>query len=93
MTPEEESIVSRWQLSMVEKLVGGVIMGLLVWMAATTQSTSTRMAVIEAKLSMMAADPYSSADAAKDKQISDEKIAAISARLETLEKRNMGGME
>lgn len=78
---------------MVEKIVGGCIIALLLWMATTTHSTSTRMAVIEAKLSMMAADPYSSADAAKDKQISDEKIAALSARLETLEKRRTGDLE
>lgn len=95
MTPEEVTAVSRWQLSITEKVIGGAVMALLGWMAFTTQTTATKMAVIEARLSMMSNDPYTSADAVKDKQITDEKIVALSARVETLEraKENAGGIQ
>lgn len=85
MTPEEVSAVSRWQLSVFEKVVGGAILALLGWMAWTVQTTSTQVAVIEAKLTVVAADNYTSKDADRDIHLTDEKIAALAARVAKLE--------
>lgn len=71
---------------MVEKIVGSVMLALLGWMALTVQSTATRMAVIEARLSMMASDPYTKADAQKDREIVEGKIGALSGRVDAIDR-------
>lgn len=84
MTPDE--LAASRQLSITEKVIGGVILALLGWVAITTQSTSTRVAVIESRLTDMSLDRYTSDHAAKDKQILEEKITALTLRVETLER-------
>jgi hypothetical protein len=40
----------RWQLSLVEKIVGTVLIGLLGWMAYTLQQMTVDVAVIKAEI-------------------------------------------
>lgn len=87
MTPEEVNAVSRWQLSMTEKVVGGCIIALLGWMALTTQSTATKVAVIEARLATATEGRYTTADATRDSKVTEEKIISLSKRVEALERR------
>ena len=71
-----------------EKIVGGCVILLLGWMATSVQATATKVAVIEAQLRAVTASPYSAADAAKDRDLIDERVAALAQRIETLE--NLG---
>ena len=88
MTPQEEQAVSRWQFSMIEKVVGASVIALLCWMAVTVQTTATRVAVIEAKLSAATEDRYTSTDAARDTQLTAARLEALGARVSVLEKRH-----
>ena len=92
MTPSEKDAVSRWQFSMVEKVVGGTVLALLGWMALTTQATATKVAVIEARISMMATDPYNASDAQKDRATLEERINANTNRIAALERARTPGM-
>jgi len=47
LTSEEEA---RWQFTMIEKVVGAAIIGLLAWMALTVQQTNVDVAVIKEQL-------------------------------------------
>lgn len=42
----------RWQLSVFEKLVGAVMIGLLAWMAVTVQQVSVDVAVLKSASEM-----------------------------------------
>ena len=86
MTPTEKDAVSRWQFSVIEKVIGGTVMALLGWMALTTQATATKVAVIEARISMMALNPYNATDAAKDRASLEERISANTNRIAALER-------
>jgi hypothetical protein len=85
MTLDEVNAVSRWQLSVFEKIVGSVVVALLGWMALTVQTTSTQVAVIEAKLTAVTGDRYTGADAVRDNRVTDERIMALTQRIEKLE--------
>lgn len=85
MTPEETAAAARWPLSIAEKVVGGCVILLLGWMATSVQTTATKVAVIEAQLRTLSASPYSAADAAKDRDLVNERIAALTRRVDTLE--------
>lgn len=90
MTPAEKEAVSRWQFSVIEKVIGGTVLALLGWMALTTQNTATKVAVIEARISMMALDPYSASDAGKDRASLEERINANTNRITALERSRQG---
>jgi hypothetical protein len=85
MTPDEVNAVSRWQLSVFEKVVGGVVVALLGWQAFTTQTMSVQVAVIEAKLTSATEDRYTGADALRDHALRDQKIGALEQRVIKIE--------
>lgn len=85
MTPDEVNAVSRWQLSLFEKVVGSVVVALLGWMAWTVQITFTQVAVIEAKLTLATSDNYTGSDAVRDQSIADATTRALEARVTKLE--------
>jgi len=87
VTPDEVNAVSRWQLSVFEKIVGSVVVALLGWQAWTTQTMSVQVAVIEAKLTAATADNYTGADALRDQKLQEQKIGALEQRVAKLEGR------
>lgn len=48
----------RWQLSMIEKIVGGAMLGLLCWMAVSVQQMSVDIAVLKNELSSSNRDRF-----------------------------------
>lgn len=75
----------RWQLSLVEKVVGSSIIALLAWMAITTQQTATRVAVIEAKLTAVQDGRYTVSDATRDRETIRVELRSLEARIVRLE--------
>lgn len=51
-----ETSVERWQLTIVEKVVGFALLGVLGWMAVTVQQTAVAVARIEERTDILA-DP------------------------------------
>jgi hypothetical protein len=82
--PEEELFEQR---TLMEKVIGTCIIALLGWTALTVQTTSTKVAVIEARLQLMPSDQYSSRDADRDNSMIEEKLKTLSARIDRLEGR------
>ena len=76
---------------MIEKVIGGVVVAALGWMTVTTSVTATKVAVIEARISMMATDPYNASDARKDRASLEERINANTNRIGALERSHQGG--
>ena len=78
----------RAQLTMIEKVVGACVIALLGWVGFTVQGTDKRVAVIEAKLSTVTENRYSSTDAERDKEIITERIDGLAQRVSTLETKH-----
>lgn len=66
----------RWQLSLVEKLVGAVMLGLLGWMAVTVQQMSVDVAVLKSQAEIGNRDRFTMQEG-----------QAIKDRMEKLEER------
>lgn len=74
MTDEQ----GRWQLSMVEKLVGTSMLGLLAWMAVTVQQVSVDVAVLKSQAELGNRDRFTRQEG-----------QALKDQVERLEKRLM----
>lgn len=68
----------RWQLSMVEKLVGTSMLGLLAWMAVTVQQVSVDVAVLKSQAELGNRDRFTRQEG-----------QALKDQVERLEKRLM----
>lgn len=75
------------QLTMMQKIIGAGIIGLIGWNAWTTQDTATKVAVMDAKLTAATDDRYRSADASRDLALRDQRINALSERVTQLERK------
>lgn len=74
------------RFNLVEKAVGAVMIALMIWVGTTTQQTATRVAVIEAKLSLATENRYTSIDAERDKEIIIGRIEALENRVNKFDK-------
>lgn len=74
MTDEQ----GRWQLSMVEKLVGTSMLGLLAWMAVSVQQVSVDVAVLKSQAELGNRDRFTRQEG-----------QALKDQVERLEKRLM----
>lgn len=71
----------RWQLSMVEKIVGGAILGLLAWVALTVQQMSVDVAVLKTQVQLSNGDRFT----AMEGKSLDDRLAKVENRLDALE--------
>jgi len=71
----------RWQLSMVEKIVGGAILGLLAWVALTVQQMSVAVAVLKTQVQLSNGDRFT----AMEGKSLDDRLAKVENRLDAFE--------
>jgi len=71
----------RWQLSMVEKIVGGAILGLLAWVALTVQQMSVDVAVLKTQVQLSNGDRFT----AMEGKSLDDRLAKVENRLDAFE--------
>jgi len=73
----------RWELTLIEKIVGTVLIGLLGWMAFTLQQMTIDVAVIKSELAKGDRDRFS---AAEGKALT-ERVQRIEDQITTMEER------
>ena len=71
----------RWQLSLVEKFVGAVLIGLLGWMAVTVQQVNVDVAVIKAEIASANRDRFTG----QEGQRLADRIQRVEERITALE--------
>lgn len=71
----------RWQLSLVEKLVGAVMLGLLGWMAVTVQQMSVDVAVLKSQAEIGNRDRFTM----QEGQALKDRMEKIEDRLKMIE--------
>ncbi|MFO6447876.1 hypothetical protein ACLBKU_12085 [Erythrobacter sp. NE805] len=75
----------RWELSLVEKIVGTVLIGLLGWMAFTLQGVTVDVAVIKNEIASGNRDRFS----AQEGQRLADRIQRAEDRIKQLEERTI----
>lgn len=75
------------ELTMTQKIVGAGIIGLIGWTAWTTQDTSVKVAVMDAKLTAATDNRYRSQDAARDLALRDQRLNSLADRVAQLERK------
>lgn len=73
----------RWELTLIEKLVGGVLIGLLGWMAFTLQQMTVDVAVIKSELANGNRDRFT---VQEGKALAD-RVQRLEDQAKTLEER------
>lgn len=73
-----------WEFSLVEKIVGFVLIGLLGWMAVTVQQTNIDVAVIKAELATANRDRFTD----QEGQRLADRIQRLEERISDIEKRS-----
>lgn len=71
----------RQQLSMVEKIVGGAILGLLAWVGLTVQQMSVDVAVLKTQVQLSNGDRFT----AMEGKAFDARLVKVENRLDALE--------
>jgi hypothetical protein len=71
----------RWQLSLVEKIVGAVIIGLLGWQTFTVQQMSVDVAVMKAQLNREENERFRVQDGAR----LEDRIKRLEERIQSIE--------
>lgn len=77
----DESPQRSWEFSLVEKIVGFVLIGLLGWMAITVQQTNVDVAVIKSELATGNRDRFTM----QEGQRLTDRIERAEARIQELE--------
>lgn len=76
---------NRWELSLVEKIVGTVLIGLLGWMAWTLQSVTVDVAVIKSEVATGNRDRFTD----QEGQRLSDRIQRAEDRIKELEERTI----
>ena len=79
----EEQPERRWEFSLIEKLVGGVLISLLGWMAITLQQMTVDVAVIKSELATGNRDRFTSQEG---KALSD-RVEKVETQISKIEQR------
>ncbi len=70
-----------WELTLIEKLVGGIVIGLLGWMAWTLQSVTVDVAVIKSEIAAGNRDRFTE----QEGQRLADRIQRVEERIKELE--------
>lgn len=73
----------RWELTLIEKIVGAVLIGLLCWMAVTLQQMTVDVAVIKSELATGNRDRFT---VQEGKALSD-RVEKLEEQVGTIEQR------
>lgn len=87
MTPKEEQEQMRWQLSIVEKVIGGAIIGLLGWTTLTVQSIDKKIAVTQVQVEMLSQFRYTAQDADRDRKLTDQRFESQQKEINDLREK------
>ena len=76
------------ELTTLQKLISGVFVTGCLWVGATVQDTSIKVARMEATVEQATAHRYSSQDAARDLETVNQRFISVDGRLRYLEGRH-----